>query len=708
MINSLARTCLLFYTLSLFVISTGVAQIASEVIHVKDLPPEGFLLDKGWKFKVGDSPEYAAAGYDDSGWESINPTLDIHDDLPQIPEGNVCWIRIHLSIDSTVSQLVMVMQQSVASEIYLNGRLIHRLGVLDPNPDKIKAINPNGKPFSFFLDKGGQQLLAIRFVKQPGIGYGTHWNSSNPALRITLNTVEKATAYYNRTHEVVIELDHFRTGIFFILGVLYLAFYVFYPVQRANLLFSIYAILQVLVWGTFILVHKTDVIETYPFTKNSLLVLQVAGHIILLLAVYELLKQQKDWIFYGLVVLALVCIPLGFFGYDWGWKIYGKQFTHIYNLAIAWIAFRAFRNNVVATVIIAIGSLCFMLIWVAFTQGWTIVHGPYLFSIAHLSVPLAVSLYLGYEFARTNRSLQQKLTEVSTLSEEKQQILTNQNETLEKQVTERTAALKTSMDELKSTQTQLIQSEKMASLGELTAGIAHEIQNPLNFVNNFAEVNQELIVEMDDAIRNGKLEEVKGIAKNIADNQEKINQHGKRADAIVKNMLQHSRKSSGQKELTDINALCEEYLRLAYHGFRAKDNAFIAKFEIRPDLSLEKINLVPDEIGRVVLNLINNAFYAVNGLAAKVSAEKQYSPTVIVSTRNLGHKIEISVKDNGMGMPEKIKEKIFQPFFTTKPVGQGTGLGLSLSYDIVKAQGGELRVETIEGEGSEFTVSLPV
>jgi two-component system NtrC family sensor kinase len=259
---------------------------------------------------------------------------------------------------------------------------------------------------------------------------------------------------------------------------------------------------------------------------------------------------------------------------------------------------------------------------------------------------------------------------------------------------------------LKATQAQLIQSEKMASLGELTAGIAHEIQNPLNFVNNFSEVNKELIAEMDEAIRNGNLEEVKGIAKNIADNQEKINQHGRQADAIVKNMLQHSRKSTGQKEPIDINALCEEYLRLAYHGIRAKDKSFNAKFEIHSDSSVGKIYVVPEDMGRVMLNLINNAFYAVNERSKR--STNDYEPTVTLTTKKTGERIFISVKDSGNGIPDAIKDKIFQPFFTTKPAGQGTGLGLSLSYDIVKTHGGELRVETVEGEGSEFIVSLPV
>ncbi|MEL4456364.1 sensor histidine kinase [Lutimonas vermicola] len=260
--------------------------------------------------------------------------------------------------------------------------------------------------------------------------------------------------------------------------------------------------------------------------------------------------------------------------------------------------------------------------------------------------------------------------------------------------------------ELKTTQAQLIQSEKMASLGELTAGIAHEIKNPLNFVNNFAEVSNELIDEMREEIENQNFEEVNEIASDIKQNLEKINHHGKRADAIVKGMLQHSRSSDGKKEPTDINALADEYLRLAYHGIRAKDKSFNATLKTDFDDSIGKVNIAAQDIGRVILNLITNAFYAVD--EKKKSGAENYEPTVTVSSKKEAEKIEIQVADNGNGIPQNILDKIFQPFFTTKPTGQGTGLGLSLSYDIVKAHGGELKVETKEGKGTIFSINFTV
>ena len=282
-----------------------------------------------------------------------------------------------------------------------------------------------------------------------------------------------------------------------------------------------------------------------------------------------------------------------------------------------------------------------------------------------------------------------------------------ERERAQKKELEQAREIEKAYTELKATQAQLIQAEKMASLGELTAGIAHEIQNPLNFVNNFSEVSTELLDEMKDEIDAENYEEVKAITEDVIQNLEKILHHGKRADGIVKSMLQHSRGGGGEKILTDINVLADEYLRLSYHGLRAKDKSFNADFKLETDDTLPKINIIPQDIGRVLLNLINNAFYTVSEKARQNIAE--YKPVVTVSTKwNIQKsRIEIRVKDNGNGIPEQVKKKIFQPFFTTKPTGQGTGLGLSLSYDIIKTHKGEIKVESIDGEGTEFTVELP-
>jgi signal transduction histidine kinase len=337
-----------------------------------------------------------------------------------------------------------------------------------------------------------------------------------------------------------------------------------------------------------------------------------------------------------------------------------------------------------------------------------------LICIFWLVVLFAFNLFTRYNALQKENA--QKSIDNERLAKEKEiernQLIAAQNETLEREVAKRTAELEKSLSDLKTTQNQLIQSEKLASLGELTAGIAHEIQNPLNFVNNFSEVSAELVEEMQEELDKGDPEEARAIADDVRQNLQKINHHGKRASSIVKGMLEHSRLSTGERQSTDINALADEYLRLAYHGLRAKDSQFNADYELIADDKLPPVKVVSQEIGRVLLNLINNAFYAVNQRAKK--GEANYQSKVIVYTKGNGNQsdgraVEIRIKDNGTGMSEATKAKIFQPFFTTKPTGEGTGLGLSLSYDIItKGHNGTIEVESIEGEGTTFIVRLPV
>ncbi len=297
--------------------------------------------------------------------------------------------------------------------------------------------------------------------------------------------------------------------------------------------------------------------------------------------------------------------------------------------------------------------------------------------------------------------------------EKKKRMMESLKGELEIQVAQRTSELtiqknelQHALEELQATQVQLIHAEKMASLGELTAGIAHEIQNPLNFVNNFSDLNNELLEELKQEIEKGNVEEAKAIATDIQANEQKIIYHGKRADAIVKGMLQHSRASTGQKEVVDLNELCDEYLRLSYHGLRAKDKFFNASFSANLDPAVGEVKLIPQDIGRVLLNLFNNSFYAVS--EKKRLNLPGYEPTVTLRTKRYIDHVEIRVRDNGTGIPESVLDKMFQPFFTTKPTGQGTGLGLSLSFDIVtKGHGGSLEVKTKEGEYAEFIIELP-
>lgn len=368
---------------------------------------------------------------------------------------------------------------------------------------------------------------------------------------------------------------------------------------------------------------------------------------------------------------------------------------------------RSYMLAIAPYVLIVIVADTIKLVFSDLYDTWeTYIDTAVLFSIVWLIAMLVIN-------KRQQNALQKE--KLKTKEEEEQnKIMTKLKAELEVQVAQRTAEitlqkeeLQHALDELRSTQTQLIQSEKMASLGELTAGIAHEIQNPLNFVNNFSEVNTELIDEMKADLEAGKHEAALALANDIAANEQKINYHGKRADAIVKGMLQHSRSSDGVKEQTDISELADEYFRLAYHGLRAKNKAFNATMKTDYDNTIGAINIVPQDIGRVILNLITNAFYAVT--EKKKQTKDAYEPTVSVSTRKVNGRVEISVTDNGMGIPQQVMDKIFQPFFTTKPTGEGTGLGLSMSYDIItKGHGGDIKVKTEEGQGSAFTVILPL
>jgi two-component system NtrC family sensor kinase len=303
----------------------------------------------------------------------------------------------------------------------------------------------------------------------------------------------------------------------------------------------------------------------------------------------------------------------------------------------------------------------------------------------------------------TSKKQQQELRRINERKDELEAMVAARTA----EITQQKNELQETVKELQATQAQLIQQEKLASLGELTAGIAHEIQNPLNFVNNFSEVSMELIEEMEEEMAKGDMEEANAIAADIKQNLEKIRHHGKRADGIVKGMLQHSRASSNIKEPTNLNTIADEYFRLAYHGLRAKDKSFNAELVANLDPNLPLINIVPQDVGRVLLNMFTNAFYAVHQKQKTVGGD--FKPRVEVSTKVIGKEVEVIVRDNGSGIPDAIKDKIMQPFFTTKPAGEGTGLGLSLSYDIiVKAHKGHINIESKEGEGTAFVITLPL
>jgi len=699
-------------------------------------PPadSGILLDKSWKYQAGDQSVWATPEFDDRNWSPINPTGDIINDLPQLIPGKICWFRLTFDAGSlTDLELGLLLKQTGASEIYLDGKLIHRLGVVSQYADSIKAYDPYFKPVSLILNSNGVHVLAVRYVLQPGLRYTTMFENHNLALNIRLFYLKDAIKVFSDYSSVINGFLLYMSGFCFLLFFLHMAFYLFYPQQTGNLFFSLYAIIFLLfnVIQYFYFLRDINLSSKF-YLGNLAMDLRIFGNLVLLTALYAIFQRPKDKVYWFMISFSLLSIFLNIKPYDIGWKIGGANMELFVGIGIMRCAFFGFRQKKRGAGILLAGAIGFFIFFSVFFSDiltakeflWNLPLKRIIFYVlSFISIPIATSIVLGLDFAFTNRSLSEKLKEVEDLSEknirqekEKQELLAAQNETLEMQVQERTNELTKSLQELKSTQAQLVQSEKMASLGELTAGIAHEIQNPLNFVNNFSEVNKELLHEMKTEIDKGNLAEVKLMANDIIDNEEKISHHGKRADAIVKSMLQHSRVSGGQKEMTDVNILADEYLRLAYHGLKAKEKSFNCTIETDFDPAIGKVNIIPQDIGRVLLNLYNNAFYAVN--EKMKTAGEDYEPKVKIRTRlipatenplirQFANSLIISVSDNGPGIPDPIKEKIFQPFFTTKPTGQGTGLGLSLSYDIIKAHGGTIKVDSVEGEGSEFTIQLP-
>lgn len=717
--------CTIFLLISLYGICFS-QETSAFVFHITKFPLDGLLLDRGWKLQSGDDPAFARPDYDDNKWQDINPLLDIRDASSQIPKQGICWFRLHLSLDSNMlkDELALMVTQVGASEIYANGILIRQFGIVSADPARVMTYSPWGKPIPFPVQSNPEIVLSIRYAPEPDTKYLRVYALGTPALSIRANRLETSIDQYMRESGRQMNSTVFRIGLFLMLVILHFAFYLFYPSQKANLHFSLFALsivaTEMIALNTMNGINAFNNLHSAYYAAYFWGTIEPVSNFLLLTAFYTLFEQKKTWIYWALVCTVVINIFANTF-YRWTWQDV-TLFNSIIYAELMRIALKSVINKKRGALIIAAGATVFLIMWITFILGVpynymnthispTYTIGDLTYNLKQISIPIATSIYLGLDFAYTSASLKLKLSEVEYLSsksiaqeKEKQQILSSVNETLEKQVTVRTAELKQSLEELKTTQAQLIQSEKMASLGELTAGIAHEIQNPLNFVNNFSDVNKELVDELQLELKSGSVQEAIAISEDIRENEKKINHHGKRADAIVRGMLQHSKQTSGIKEPTDINALVDEYLRLAYHGLRAKDKIFNTEIRTDFDATIGKINIVSQDIGRVLLNLYNNAFYAV-GERQKV-AGIEYEPLVTVGTKKLNDRMEIKVRDNGNGIPKNLVDKIFQPFFTTKPTGQGTGLGLSLVYDIIKAHGGEIKVETKEGEGSEFIVRL--
>jgi signal transduction histidine kinase len=690
-----------------------------EVYQFAKLP-----LDSIWEYhpelkNATDKPD------SQSNWQKVNAiSLEDLSHKPLNWTGSG-WFRKSFTVPDTLQgkMIAIRMGQYGASELYLDGQLVVRYGIIAGNKEE-KGYVPQ-QPLAVSLNNRQVHVWEVHFAND-------HFTKSvtPQTLRGFLLTMAPIDQSY---HNISITAYHVIISASFLIAfsVFFFGVFLFYPKRLASLMAA-------LALGNFSIVFLTTILSAKVSNGNINAILfiawriaatQIGGWVVLYLySLYYGRLPRRSW------VIALFMILVA---YQMIYPSWLGDILWVFNLLVTIESIRililGLKNKRSGFLIILIGNIINLIGFTLFIADSFHIFPPYQYNLrveiggilTDLNYPLVLALQLALEFGTSNRRLQQQLDQVKKLSQEnlekemeKQQILANQNITLETQVKARTSELNQSLENLKSTQTQLIHSEKMASLGELTAGIAHEIQNPLNFVNNFSEVNSELIDEMAKAVRENNQSELSAIAHDIRQNLEKINYHGRRADAIVKSMLQHSRKSGGAKEPTDINALADEYLRLSYHGLRAKDSSFNATIKTDFDPSIGNISINPQDIGRVLLNLFNNAFYAVaNTTSQPPKGGAKYEPTVSLITRlNVpppggvrgAGAVEIRISDNGNGIPQKNLDKIFQPFFTTKPAGQGTGLGLSLSYDIIKAHGGEIRVETKEGEGTIMIIVLPL
>ena len=669
-----------------------------------------------WIFHQGNDTNWGKKDIDLSSWKKLKPTelsLKYADSKGRVE----AWFRVKIKLDRSLGNKLLGVNLGswAASDLYINGELVTSNGNTDANGNHFREGNPYRKlSYHANLKAGEVYTIAVHFIDYKSILPPSQLRSSYSLENIISITGPKYDSYILEYIKQNTILSTITNSVCVILCLLFWILFIQNPTEK-NLRLIAYGTtsLTLTYFSIFQIRYAAANYNIYEIWMLVNAVLSSMSIVLLLLIIVNIFKRKVAKALKIFIVISfIILLATNFIPLDLN-NILSLLIMALFFIICIYYIVSSWRNLKGAQWAVVVGLIFFLLLLLVIYIIRTVLGGlsghnfnlTLLPTITSLSFPISLLVYVSMRFKEIIKEVQQNANRVLQLSEEKKEQSLNQQKVLEAEVDRQTGEIRQTLENLKATQSQLIQSEKMASLGELTAGIAHEIQNPLNFVNNFSEVNKELLIEMNEEIEKGNLEEVKSIAKDVTENEEKINHHGKRADAIVKGMLQHSRSSSSKKEPTDINALADEYLRLAYHGLRAKDKSFNASMKTDFDETLEKINVIPQDIGRVILNLITNAFYVVN--EKKKSGIENYEPKVTVSTKMLNDKVEIKVADNGNGIPQKVLDKIFQPFFTTKPTGQGTGLGLSLSYDIVKVHSGELIVETKEGEGTIFSVILP-
>ncbi|MEZ0539475.1 sensor histidine kinase [Fibrella arboris] len=732
--------CFLFLVTAWFSVSSVWAIPASGVFRVTG---SGDLARSYWRFKAGDHAAWANPAYNDAHWlTGLSPDQPLRQNETLWASGKG-WFRLRFQL--TKKKLgeinTLSIDQMGWSEVYLDGHLLATVGtsMLDTaGADQASQHVVRYVPLP--VSDTNQHILAVRYaIRRDPVLVA---NFEEAAFKLLFTPANEAPVSMIVTEKLKASVSFLLAGVFSILALLHFLFYRANKIQQIN---------KLLGWEMaafavgFAAPQLDDFVST--LTANSLLDLissfgLMAGLLLLLTVIYHYLALKRGWVFYvvvGLTVLSFLYeVIFGPVPYELDsvcLLLLVAEYTRISWIGrkrkdddsrLPWVSLRtAFYcllalivTGVVAGIVVAVTTKSAN---VNINLGWFAGVVFLIMLLGLLSFPVGLSLSLVRDYARTYRTLANKLQEVEALSaktvaqeQEKQQLLARQNETLEHLVSERTAALDQSLTDLRATQDQLIQREKLASLGELTAGVAHEIQNPLNFVNNFSDVSVDLLTELEEEQARPAEERDPGLEQEIlADvkqNIGKISHHGQRAASIVRCMLQHSRTSTGQREPTDLNALADEYLRLAYHGLRAREKTFEVSLVTQFDPTLPGVSTVPQDIGRVLMNLFTNAFYAVQERTWQATGQSgTYRPTVTVTTAQTAKGVQIHVLDNGTGIPDEVRSKIFQPFFTTKPTGKGTGLGLSLSYDIItKGHGGSIDLHTKPGTGTEFVLTLPV
>ncbi|SNS70587.1 His Kinase A (phospho-acceptor) domain-containing protein [Ekhidna lutea] len=716
-----------FFGIILFV-STIIYSIAQDTTFyfTPEMMNNGELVFpdiKHWKFIKGNDQDWSDPNLDIRSWESLDSVriANFEWDAQNTFEG---WFRFKIQFDSAFDELPVFLtsKNSAAQDIYINGKLVHRLGNTGINGEPYKGHH-DYKPRYTTLAKGTEYVFVIHFVKWKSDFAKFFISEEIMTFRsfIQLGTSQELFTYIDNQEE--------NYGFFGIVvsvsGLLALFYWLLAALNQSEKHIKWIALFTSFICGVPLSVYLRSISGGNPDAVAFFYVISS----ICLVGIYVTIPVLTARVFYQRIPLWIKAYVLGSVLLTFPFEIFVNVRTPIiiiaaflscaYIIASSWESVKGSKRIVVVGLILTLIVLIFFnLVLNLDVLRELRSYRMYFLMASWLTFPLTLLVYVAVWLKESIFKEQENARQVVRITEEKQALLTDQNIQLEQQVSERTAALNKSIEDLKATQNQLIHSEKMASLGELTAGVAHEIQNPLNFVNNFSDLNQELIDEQLEELNNNDIEEAKVIANSIKENELKINHHGKRAEEIVKSMLQHSRTGSGEKELTDINLLADEYLRLAYHGLRAKDKSFNAEFKTELDPSLPKIKVVPQDIGRVLLNLINNAFQAVSVRSRELTPQPpqggvEYQPQVTVKTMlsdtpSGAGGIQITVSDNGPGIPEEIQDKIFQPFFTTKATGQGTGLGLSMSHEIItKGHDGTIELESDTNTGTVFIITLP-